>query len=552
MKKNIMPILSSLIMAVSLNSCNLDRFPDDKIATETYWNTEKDATLALNGVYSFLGGAASSAWYSDAYTDNTYAQYPWETSATVGAAGDITANTDFGYDWVTIRRANTLLENIGKVKMDESRKNRFIAEARFLRAFNYFNLTQLFGAVPLFQEAVPTGDKLTPVPEKDVVTFILKELTDAANVLPVSYGGGSGDEKGRVTKGAALALKARVQLYSGLWNDAAVTAKQVIDSGTYNLFKVTNVSAEDMADNYGKDFVDFSSADDQTNFYKGLKSYEKLFWAENETNSEFILTRQFIENSQWDQASSIYTLLMPNELSGWSSITPTIEFVNAYLNRDGSVFTPPSLQERAANYNNGAVKPDYIKEFKNRDTRLYASIIFPTSRWNQIEKGFTFNWNKGGNNTSRTGYNFRKLVDPKYKQEANAPQDYPIIRYAEILLTYAEAKNEQAGPDASIYDALDLIRDRVSMPKIQRNQTKESLRNIIRNERRVELAQEGFRYSDIRRWGIAKDVMKDTYDITNGLVQKRVWNDRYNRFPYPQSAVDYNPLLKQAQSEKGY
>ena len=66
------------------------------------------------------------------------------------------------------------------------------------------------------------------------------------------------------------------------------------------------------------------------------------------------------------------------------------------------------------------------------------------------------------------------------------------------------------------------------------------------------MAQEGFRYSDIRRWGIAKDVMKDTYDITNGLVQKRVWNDRYNRFPYPQSAVDYNPLLKQAQSEKGY
>ena len=91
------------------------------------------------------------------------------------------------------------------------------------------------------------------------------------------------------------------------------------------------------------------------------------------------------------------------------------------------------------------LKPDYIKEFKNRDTRLYASIIFPTSRWNQIEKGFTFNWNKGGNNTSRTGYNFRKLVDPKYKQETNAPQDYPIIRYAEILLTCREAKMSSQG-----------------------------------------------------------------------------------------------------------
>lgn len=552
MKKYIISILSVAAITFGVTSCNLDRFPEDQITTETYWNTEKDARLALNGVYAFLGGEASNSWYNDAYADNAYAQYPWESTATVAAAGDITANTNFGYSWGIIRRANTFMANIGRVSMDESLKQRFIAEVKFLRAFSYFNLAQTFGKIPLFEEPVPSNDKLQPVDENTVVDFVVKQLTEAAEVLPVSYPGGVGTEKGRVTKGAALALKARVQLYYGRWADAAATAKQVMDMGVYSLFKATSVSEKDKLDDWSR-FVDFASPADEEAFYKGLASYQQLFWEANEDNNEFILTSQYVRESPYEWSSGIFTLFMPNEVSGWSSITPTIALVDAYWNSDGSEFQAPTLAERAANYNNGDEKPAYFDEFKNRDTRLYASIMFPTSKWNALADGFTFNWARGGNNTSRTGYNFKKLVDPNFTNgQFNAPQDYPIIRYAEVLLTYAEAKNEQSGPDTSVYEALDLIRQRVGMPTIERNQTKESLREIIRNERRIELAGEGFRRADIRRWGIADEVMHNIYDITNSLVQKRVWEDKFVKFPYPQSAVDVNPLLQQAQAEKGY
>ncbi|ASW75406.1 hypothetical protein IQ37_02460 [Chryseobacterium piperi] len=550
MKKYIYPFLF-LGSLLATNSCNLDRLPEDQISTEIYWKTEKDATLALNGVYSLLGSAAYAAWYNDAYADNAYAQYSWESTANIASLGDINATSDFGYDWATIRRANTFMENINKVSMDNERKKRYIAETRFLRAYSYFILAQIFGPLPLVEKSTPDLGSLTPLPEADIITYVLNELNAVTPDLPAEYGGGVGIEKGRVTKGAALALKARIQLYYNQWSNAAATAKQVMDSGTYSLFKTTAVTDRDLADGYESNLVTFGSNDEKMNFYRGLASYQKLFWAANKANREYILTSQYVLNSPI--SSALYTLLFPNNVGGWSSITPTIELVNTYWKRDGSVFVPPTPQQRAASYNDGNPTLEYLNEFKNRDTRLYASILFPKSKWNAIENNYIFNWPRGGNNTSKVGYHFRKLADPNYKIGPwTGPEDYPLIRYAEVLLTYAEAQNEVSGPNASVYDALDLIRDRVAMPKISRTQTQESLRALIRNERRIELAGEGFRYADVRRWNIGGDVMHDIYDITNGLVQKRVWQNKFVRFPYPQSAVDYNPLLKSAQAAKGY
>lgn len=547
-------ILLFISAALAIQGCKktfLDRVPQDQAATETFWNTEKDARLALNGCYGMLDGMAYDAWYYDGFTDNAYDQYSWESAATVAAAGDILPTTDFGYSYTYIRRTNNFMDNIEKVQMDATLKKRYIGEVKFLRAYKYFQMTQVFGPLPLLTSITYDKTTLGTVPEAQVIDFVLKELTDAAVDLPASYGGGTGVETGRITKGAALALKARVQLYYGRWADAATTAKQVMDLNTYSLFKLSTLTAADLSDTYSR-YITFANTNDSVNFYKGLRSYEQLFWAANEGNSECILTSQYIENSSYDKSSGIYTLMMPNQVSGWSSITPTISLVDAYWNRDGSVFTPPTLAQRATQYNNGAPTANYIDEFKNRDTRLYASILFPTSSWNQLGAGFIFNWPKGGNNTSKTGYNFRKLVDPNHKAAWAAPQDYPLIRYAEVLLTYAEAKNEATGPDATIYDALDEIRSRVAMPLIPRTQTQASLREIIRRERRLELAAEGHRYADIRRWNIAAQVMKPEYDITNSLVQTRVWESKFVRFPYPQAAVDNNPLLKDAQAAKGY
>ncbi|QCX52932.1 RagB/SusD family nutrient uptake outer membrane protein [Elizabethkingia sp. JS20170427COW] len=169
MKKLIIPIFSAAALAFSLNSCNLDRFPEDQITSETFWTSERDALLGLNGIYSIIGDEAYTSWYNDAFADNAYTQYSWESSATIASAGDITANNDFGYSWTTIRRANTFMSKIGDVSMDTQKKERFIAEAKFLRALSYFNLAQTFGAIPLFEEPMPDKDKLAPVPEKDVI-----------------------------------------------------------------------------------------------------------------------------------------------------------------------------------------------------------------------------------------------------------------------------------------------------------------------------------------------------------------------------------------------
>ncbi len=539
-------ILSSIALGLAV-SCSTDRLPDDAVTPDTYWTKEQDVRLALNGVYNFLGDEAYDAWYYDGYADNEYNQYPWESNATNAAAGDINATSNYGYNYGYIRNANNILANVDKVNMDDSVKKRYIAETRALRAMNYFKLIYLFGDVPLVTKSEIDAD-VAPTKEADVLKFVLTELDAAAADLPASYGGGTGNETGRITKGAALAFKARAELYYGQFAAAAADAKKVMEQGTYRLFE-TNATDLDYADKW-EDFVTFSSSADRLAFYKGLASYQKMFWEENENNSEFILTNQFVSDLS---SNYIFTLIMPDEFSGWSSITPTVELVNAYWRKDGTTFTPPSETDRAAWYNNGTVKPEYLNEFKNRDTRLYASIMFPKSPWNNLESGWVFNWPKGGNNTSKTGYNFKKLVDPKFKVNGdNGGNDQALIRYAEVLLTYAEAKNEASGPDATVYDALDQIRKRVGMPVIARTQSQASLREIIRNERRIELAAEGQRFFDIRRWNIASNVMKPIKDITNANVQTRVWEERFKKMPYPQSAVDRNPLLKPAQTAKGY
>ncbi|MNE58295.1 SusD family protein [compost metagenome] len=139
------------------------------------------------------------------------------------------------------------------------------------------------------------------------------------------------------------------------------------------------------------------------------------------------------------------------------------------------------------------------------------------------------------------------MVDPtETVRDWSGNNNVILIRYAEILLTYAEAKNELSGPDATIYDALDKIRERVDMPVIDRTvyNTKESLRSLIRNERRVELALEGHRYFDIRRWDIGKNVMKSIVNLENETVETRAWYDKLMKLPVPQSQIDLAPGLK--------
>lgn len=546
MKQYKFPVIAAFLTSSMLLSCNkdfLDRPPQNELSQGSFWTSEKDAYAALNAIYAVMDGGAG-AIYNDGATDNAHAQYPWESNATTISLGDVTTSMDEGWDFNPIRRVNYLIENIGGIPMGDVLKERFSAEARFVRAFRYFNLTNNFGDVPLFTKTLSVEEALniSRSPKAEVLKFVTDELTAIANILPSSYNGGKNNEKGRITRGAAVALKARVHLYSGQWQEAVNAAQQVMGMG-YELFRVAGEDEKGAADNYAA-WVDFSDADEEAKFRTGLRSYEKLFWEENEGNSEIILDRQYLAETD-PQYNNLY--LLSDDLGGWSSVAPAQSLVNTYQSfKTGENIIPPTPGQRAARYVNRATDPAFYNEYRNRDPRFYASILFDKAPWNTIEPGYEFIWVKGGNNCSKTGYNFRKLVDPAiWGQQVDNHANFPILRYAEVLLTYAEAKNELSGPDGTIYDAIDEIRARAGMPALNRTKinTKDLLRTAIRDERRIELVLEGHRFMDIRRWKTAADVMVTIYNLENGLVQTRRWEDKLYLMPVPQSEIDKNQHL---------
>ena len=537
--KNIIPFF----IAIFIVGCNLDREPQDKIFSDSFWKTENDVNLALMGCYANVPSSVYNAYY-DGFADNSYCQYPWESKATVASAGDITDNEDFGYSFVGLRRFNYFLDNIDKAPVSDELKKQTKAEVRTLRAWFYFNMASRFGDVPLIKNYITETEEgqVAPTAEKEVIDFVINELAESIPDLPATP-----SVKSRLGQAAGYTIKARVHLFYGQYAEVVEATKAIMGMG-YDLFKL-QVKLEDEKDDYST-FINFTDDAHKQKFYNGLRSYEKLFWDENKSNVEVIFNEEFIEDDF--NYISLY-FLSSNSGGGWSSITPTVDMVNAYWKSDGTPFTPPADNERKGNYNDGNYKPEYLDEFKNRDTRLYASILYPGAIWNAVLEKNSFVWQANGkaSNTSKIGYNYRKMVDPNetiYRKS----NDFPLIRYAEILLMYAEAQNEVAGADASVYEALNKIRDRVGMPNVTAGLSKEAMREIIRNERRIELAAEGHRWNDIRRWGISSQVMKDIHSIQGELAQKRRWESKFVRLPYPISAIDRNPKLKDAQKAKGY
>src|SRR5690606_32519157 len=174
----------------------------------------------------------------------------------------------------------------------------------------------------------------------------LDELADVANILPDTYTGGKGNEKGRITKGAALALKARTHLYEGQWAEAVTESQKVMGLG-YSLFEVNEEAAIDAADDYSK-WITYDKEADEKRFRLGVRSYEGLFHKKNESNSEVILDRQYIPQTD---AQLINTYLLPGTIGGWSSVTPTQALVNAYESyKTGAPTTPPTDAQRGTGY----------------------------------------------------------------------------------------------------------------------------------------------------------------------------------------------------------
>ncbi|MCL4637793.1 RagB/SusD family nutrient uptake outer membrane protein [Olivibacter jilunii] len=536
-KNYIIAALSLSLLATGCSKDFLERPPLNQVSQETFWKKENDVYQAVNGVYNKLTG--DGVIYDDGASDNAHAQYPWESFATELSSGNVTTALTGSWNFEDIRRCNYFLENADKAAevMDATLLERYKAEVRFLRAYFYTLLMNKYGDVPIITKTLSLDEVNIPRnPHAEVVKFVTDELQAIKDILPVSYSGGKSNEKGRATKGAVLSLLSRVQLNEGQWQAAAEAAEQVMGLG-YSLFKLTTEAPIDATDDYSE-WVNFRDAADEQKFRLALRSYEGLFRQVNEGNSEVIFDRQYI--AQVD-ANYLNTYLPSGDMGGWSSVTPTQSLVDAYDNyQSGEPISPVDPARRAEWYKNN--DPAFANEYKNRDPRFYATVLFNGAPWNAFSNGFEFKWTPGASNMSQTGYNFRKLVDPTFYQEPiiDNHANVILIRYAEILLTYAEAKNELSGPDAAIYTALNQIRERAGMPPVDQAKyaSQESLRQLIRRERRVELALEGQRFMDIRRWKIAPQVMKNINDVRNTLAQARSWNDKLYLLPVPQTQID--------------
>lgn len=602
------------LLTASLASCDLEVVPPAEIASQTFWKTEKDAWYALNSCYAQLPGM--DIW-DEMYTDNAHSHKPWEGPYELLQQDAISAANDFGYDFSTIRIANNFLKNVDRCEISDALKLRMKAEAQFFRAWNYLQLTTKFGKVAIVTDVLDyNAPNVARDPVEAVQAFILSELNNIAEVLPDSYDGSYLYESGRITRAAALSLRARAALYFGNFAEAEISAGKVIAEGHHDLFRVTTLNAAQQKEADEMDqYIDFSAKGiNKDEFIKGLFSYETLWHKANANprNPEFVLTRQYMadeNNADWTR----YTYMRPSQLvSGYSSFEPMQELIDVYWDADGKTIRPQVSQEERQNsyiemWKDFTIKKDekndkgerivsytpisqtdyiakvaktdikkykYMNEFRNRDSRLYASILFPFKGWHETDfsgGSFYYRWNPqwAGNdgNESFTGYSYRKMVSLTPYQDWQGVEDFPVIRYAEVLLTYAEAHIQKVGWDQRTQDELNKLRSRCGMPKVPETMSsKQEALDFVRNERRIELAAEGHRFDDIRRYGktyAAKVMTGSSYapcgnfswdkareeEIWNSYtVIKKSWDDRLMLMPIPQSAMDTNPLLKNDQN----
>ena len=537
--------LLAVIFIVSCDDSFLEKSPSDAISTATFFKQEKDLVFAVNAAYNVLGfndwgeyGRGTDMLRLDIVTDDAIDHHSWDPAYRLA---DGTAGASEGYStarwrerYKGIQRVNRILEGAdGVTDINPDFKNRLLAEAKVLRAYFYFDLVYLFGNVPFLtssispEELTPTVNEdgsLTPAAgaartNKNVILDALVEELDAVKMdLPLTYGG---SDKGRVTRGTALFLKAKMLLMQEKWTASAAASKELMDLGVYSLYP----------------------------------SYENLFTYEGIGNNEVILDVQVKQDV--DEGEFYWLNFGPNSIGGWSVSCPLQSLVDTYELTDGKTIEDSPLY-------------DPENPYDNRDPRFGYSILYPGADWrggvyntipgatypgrtiipgDDLTDGTGGQWNK-----TSTGYNWLKYISNEDIDVSNVWDGgvhYILMRYADALLMYAEAKIEAGSIDASVYDAINQVRQRpdVMMPPIPSGLSQAELREIVRRERRVELAFEGQRLFDIRRWDIAKDVMPGvpkglTYKDANGNDVTLTWGERtfnpakHGLWPIPQAEVD--------------
>ncbi|RIH63991.1 RagB/SusD family nutrient uptake outer membrane protein [Mariniphaga sediminis] len=501
-KYNVIKISGAIFILLLFFSCEkdfLDRQPLDKVSSETFWNTESDLLMALAGCYDMLnndgwgGGPLNyQRGYSEGLTDIGFVY--WSLFSIQPMSRGIIEASDEG-NWAAniyrgcykgIAQCNQFLDNVDNAtSVPESKRNAYKGEIKFLRAMFYFELTKMFGGIPLYKDtpANPDASKVAKSSQEEVYAFILEDLDFAiANLPDESY-------TGHAVKGSAQGIKARVLLTQEKWSDAANLLQQIMDSGNFSLYS------------------------DFPNIF--------LNAGQNDANNTEIM---FSCNYITPYAAFPYGY----NIEYCAHIFIRSNYLDYFECTDGLPISESPLY-------------DPSDPWSNRDPRFYHTIRQPGEEWEGFYSQTQFD---------PTGVMNRKYLDVtipgNYANVYLNDWNFVLLRYADILLMYAEAKNEASGPDASVYAAIDEVRARpgVNMPPVDQSKynSKELVRDYIRNERAVELGIEGVRFDDLKRWKIAHTLLPTINDIDGTPL---VFEDRQYLWPFPQSELDKNPNLVQ-------
>jgi starch-binding outer membrane protein, SusD/RagB family len=494
----------------------LDRNPQDQISSGTYWKAKADFDNALVACYGMMLGLDSQPWdgYTmgghfaymainlDNLTDNGICMH-WYGNVNGMVTGNITPvaggyiNSMYYECYRVIARCNILLKQLGEYTgsdFNDADKALMEAEARALRAFNYFALYQYYGEVPIILEPLPVEEQAQPKkPKSEVLAAIIADLDFAiANCADVPYHQNSG----HISKTSAQAIKARVLIYAAYG-----------DNGTPDLTTLTTVRS--------------LCSDLMSSGHALSTNFTDIFRKEGQGgNAELIWSLNYLapNNANAYGTDVVY--------GWWGGCQPMDNLIDSYECNDGLPWgTGPG--------DSPLTNPD--DKFENRDMRVFHTFAFGS--------GADFG---DGNGYFETGYSFetryKKFLDPSNQQNLSysiySDQDIPVIRYAEVLLMYAEAENEIDGP-ANAYAPINELRARVGQPALAAGMSQAEMRDRIRKERRWELCGEsGLRNMDIKRWHIAAETFSalNAMDpLDRGTV---VWEDRFYHWPFPQDEID--------------
>lgn len=499
-----------IITALSVAGCQkkLD-IPNPNAPTiENFWQNSGDAVLGVNAVYSVLHRGAISRYmpmFLLARGDVGYSTSPFFELANALDKFNIT-----DYNWFFtadvyqdnyqgIFRANQVITNVPKINMDETLKQRVIAEAKFLRSLYYFHLAILYGNVLFLLEPSTAGALPPQATQAEVFAQIATDLNEAATVLPATY---PASEVGRATKGAAYALLAKVYMQQKLWNEA-LTALQWLVEG------------------------------EGRNVYSLMPSYRDNFLVTTENNRESVFEWQFEENTtethdddlqdpNQNYGSSLAQFVAPKPV-GYQDIEARRWIVSVFHREKTTTGARDPRLEATFLYDSTDVRgPNF--------TQLYGQV------WNNV----------GGLN--KEGVFFRKFLNDHWKNNEGfrSKNNWRYIRYADVLLMYAEVLNE-VGRTGDAYQYVDRVRQRAGLATLTAARPglgKDAFRSQIEHERLTELTGEGWRWPDLVRFGylstnapavlVARDPSFANFQFPRDLF-----------LPIPTRDVDINPNIKQ-------